>query len=372
MNLFFLRKVRKAREILFSFLALTQVAAASEGTLDCRSVLPSITPPELTGFHHFEVLSLKGTGSFSRVWEVVSGDNQDQKFALKQIFDPDQQQKEVLAHSNIQVLLKTLSGKDREIFLGGWPVKGSLKIEGEKVVEGSFILMPLADGNLQDEMAKLSLVQVEDPSERIRRVKKIHHLMVQMKLALGRLHDLGLAHGDITLANIMVKESSFFLGDFGSLASKTSSPKETAWERFYGPLEFEAEFDSTAKIDLGLADFFSLGVVLFKLMTGLNPFHLISLSTDYDSYPLQKEPKLIYQLREKLAADLQVSSSRVEFWNEKMSRSLGRISKRWQKSESQACTKSFGENQLSELIAFTSAALQPLPDQRRKALAALR
>ncbi|KAL6420206.1 hypothetical protein ACFW04_013824 [Cataglyphis niger] len=97
-------------------------------------------------------------------------------------------------------------------------------------------------------------------------------------LALECLHDLGIIHRDVTLRNILMdKDGHLILTDFG--ASKAFLPHERNDARTYsfcGTIEYMApemiQGDTTGH-DIAV-DWWSVGVVTYKLLTGSSPFSL--------------------------------------------------------------------------------------------------
>ena len=103
--------------------------------------------------------------------------------------------------------------------------------------------------------------------------KEVRALFTQIVGAVSHLHESGYAHRDIKLGNIVLDESlTVKLADFG-FAEKQSrydkrSTKDNCGTREY----FAPELLGSASINLQKTDMWSLGVVLYTLLTGRKPF----------------------------------------------------------------------------------------------------
>jgi serine/threonine protein kinase len=135
---------------------------------------------------------------------------------------------------------------------------------------------------------------------------------LQLMRGLKACHDLGYAHRDIKLPNLMVsdEENQFRLKiiDFGSAIKLT--PNQSVDFNGTSPMYMAPEVLTTTT-DAPCADIWSCGVVLFQLLTGGNPFGPQNLDPDfpvplnnyYDPrrdffyFHIQKEfpPKHVYQ-----------------------------------------------------------------------------
>ena len=88
--------------------------------------------------------------------------------------------------------------------------------------------------------------------------------------AVAAVHDAGLVHGDIKAQNVMREGSGrIVLMDFGS--SQSREQKRTVGERLTGTLHYLAPEVLTGGAPSVAADIYSLGVLLFHLVTGDYP-----------------------------------------------------------------------------------------------------
>jgi len=96
--------------------------------------------------------------------------------------------------------------------------------------------------------------------------------------ALDYAHAAGIVHRDIKPANIMrLKDGTLRVTDFG-IARITASSKTQTGTVMGTPSYMSPEQVAGKKVD-GRADLFSLGVMLYEMMTGLKPFEGDSIAT---------------------------------------------------------------------------------------------
>ncbi len=103
-------------------------------------------------------------------------------------------------------------------------------------------------------------------------------LIEQACAALGYAHAKGVVHRDLKPANLLVDTSGRLkVIDFGVAAAEPErfdSSQTSAGRSFVGTVAYAApEQVSGRRVD-GRADIYSLGVVLFELLTGTTPYHL--------------------------------------------------------------------------------------------------
>ena len=108
-------------------------------------------------------------------------------------------------------------------------------------------------------------------------VQRVVEIMAEVAEALDYAHRQGVVHRDIKPANIMVTTNGTVkVMDFG-IARITSSKKTQTGTVMGSPSYMSPEQVSGAKVD-GRSDIFSLGVVLFELLTGTAPFEAENVS----------------------------------------------------------------------------------------------
>ncbi len=133
----------------------------------------------------------------------------------------------------------------------------------------AYIAMELLEGaTLKDWCRKENLLPV----------KRVLEIGAQVSEALYYAHRRGIVHRDIKPANIMMtKEGTVKVADFG-IARLSSSSKTQTGVLLGTPSYMSPEQLSGSTVD-GRSDLFSLGVVLFELLTGEKPFQGESIAT---------------------------------------------------------------------------------------------
>lgn len=133
---------------------------------------------------------------------------------------------------------------------------------------------------------------------------QIAKLVDQITSALAVAHRNGVIHRDIKPANILLDdEGNFFLTDFGIAKDLRISTAVLPEEGFFGSPEYVSPEQVLHEPLSPRADIYSLGIVLFELLTGQRPFEA-STDTTVMRHHVSKPLPSILEVRPDLPASL--------------------------------------------------------------------
>ena len=121
-------------------------------------------------------------------------------------------------------------------------------------------------------------VEGETLKDRIRRhgrlpVAEAVAYAIEIARALGAAHDRGIVHRDVKPQNVLVdEEGSAKVTDFG-IARTLDQEQLTADGRVLGTTDYVSPEQALGHPVTGQSDLYSLGIVLFEMLTGDVPFH---------------------------------------------------------------------------------------------------
>lgn len=132
------------------------------------------------------------------------------------------------------------------------------------------------------------------------RVGRLTDAMLQLCQALAYIHGHGLVHRDLKPSNVMVDEDRIVrLMDFGLAKFLADDSAVTATGRLVGTFRYMAPEQILGEPLDGRADLYSLGVILYELLTGRPPF---DAHTPYELWQkvLETDPAPILYLNPKV------------------------------------------------------------------------
>ncbi len=159
-------------------------------------------------------------------------------------------------------------------------------------------IVTIYDAGEQDELGYIAMELVEGKSLKdwsrkpnLMPVAEVVQTLSTVADALDYAHQQGVVHRDIKPANIMItKDRLVKVMDFG--IAKVASSSKTQTDVVLGtPTYMSPEQIAGKKVD-GRSDIFSLGVVLFELLTGQPPFTADNLSALLFAIAHQPHPEL--------------------------------------------------------------------------------
>jgi serine/threonine protein kinase/ligand-binding sensor domain-containing protein len=212
--------------------------------------MSNLHPGEMLG--PYQIISQIGQGGMATVYKAYHA-NMDRYVALK-----------VLSHQFAQ----------NEEFLGRFQHEARLiaKLEhphilpvhdfGESQGTPYLVMRYLDAGTLKDKMERETLT-----------LQEIDHILTQLADALAYAHEKGVIHRDLKPSNAMLDQrGDVFLTDFGIAKMLEGSPHFTLTGAITGtPAYMSPEQAQGLKLDQR-SDIYSLGIVLYEMMTGRVPF----------------------------------------------------------------------------------------------------
>jgi serine/threonine protein kinase/uncharacterized protein HemY len=106
-------------------------------------------------------------------------------------------------------------------------------------------------------------------------IEEASRLVEQIGNALGAAHRLGIVHRDLKPENILMDEyGNAFLTDFGIAAIIDSEVDEM----FAGTLEYASIEQLHGSAPVPQMDIYSLGLILYEILSGVQPFHGLSVT----------------------------------------------------------------------------------------------
>jgi serine/threonine-protein kinase len=122
-------------------------------------------------------------------------------------------------------------------------------------------------------------------------MRKVVDIIIQSSEALNYAHEQGVVHRDIKPGNIMVlKNGQVKITDFGIARVTSGSKTQTAAGIVLGTPSYMSPEQVAGKPIDGRSDIFSLGVLLYELLTGERPFKGESIMTLLNQIATQQYP----------------------------------------------------------------------------------
>jgi tetratricopeptide (TPR) repeat protein len=217
-------------------------------------------------FGHYRVIEEAGRGGMATVLKVE--DTRDGAIRALKILMPSSQDQEARSRfdAEFEVLSKLSHPNITRVFEAG------------SQDSHAFFVMELVDGH--DLRVELEHWKGLSHPERF---LKIESLLVQLVSALAYVHDRGLVHRDVAPGNIMItQDGGVKLMDFGVV--KTPGADLTAVGEMVGTVAYMAPEQIRGDPVDARADLYSLGTVLYLMLTGRRPFNARTLAGYLDKH----------------------------------------------------------------------------------------
>ena len=134
--------------------------------------------------------------------------------------------------------------------------------------------------------------------------KEAVHFVTQILRALQHAHDKGIVHRDIKPQNIMLLQNgNIKVTDFG-IARFSRSETRTMTESAIGSVHYISPEQARGEITDDKADLYSVGVVLYEMLTGQLPFQSDS-AVSVAIMQLQSDPKSPRELNDQIPVGLE-------------------------------------------------------------------
>jgi len=141
----------------------------------------------------------------------------------------------------------------------------------------------------------VTLAQLLDNGERgfVSSYAKILGIYEQVLAGVGYLHELGMSHGDIKPQNVLVSGDQAKITDFGSSVlpeDMYARTRENGGTVLYSAPEIVGSMRrGRNRVELSGADIYSLGVLLYHLVTSRLPHDTLNQVAHYAPYPRPRE-----------------------------------------------------------------------------------
>lgn len=134
--------------------------------------------------------------------------------------------------------------------------------------------------------------------------KEAVHFTVQILQALEHAHEKGIVHRDVKPQNIMLlQDGTIKVTDFG-IARFSNKETRTMTDKAIGSVHYIAPEQARGGVTDGKADIYSVGVMLYEMLTGKLPFEADS-AVSVAIMQLQNDPKPLREINSQIPGGLE-------------------------------------------------------------------
>ena len=134
--------------------------------------------------------------------------------------------------------------------------------------------------------------------------KEAVHFTVQILQALEHAHEKGIVHRDVKPQNIMLlQDGTIKVTDFG-IARFSNKETRTMTDKAIGSVHYIAPEQARGGVTDGKADIYSVGVMLYEMLTGKLPFEADS-AVSVAIMQLQNDPKPLREINNSIPGGLE-------------------------------------------------------------------
>lgn len=134
--------------------------------------------------------------------------------------------------------------------------------------------------------------------------KEAVHFTVQILQALEHAHEKGIVHRDVKPQNIMLlQDGTIKVTDFG-IARFSNKETRTMTDKAIGSVHYIAPEQARGSVTDGKADIYSVGVMLYEMLTGKLPFEADS-AVSVAIMQLQNDPKPLHEINSSIPGGLE-------------------------------------------------------------------